>query len=151
MTSDTTKYLNLTAIHTVWYRDTRRYPIRNHRWRMPMQRPYADLLKRIDTLSPAELVAIDERARELGVGGSRWEEAWLAARQGHTSAITAYSRSVSAGATPVAAAAIAGAVAAQHTDALITQNQYETLVQPVADAIAPGRRAVVAVAWIAAA
>jgi hypothetical protein len=116
-----------------------------------MQRPYANLLKRIDTLSPAELVAIDERARELGVGGSQWEEAWLAARQGHTSAITAYSRSLSAGATPVAAAAIAGAVAAQHTDALITQDQYETLVQPVVEAIAPGREAVVAVAWIAAA
>ena len=108
-----------------------------------MQRPYADLLKRIDTLTSAELVAIDERARELGVGGSQWEEAWLAARQGHTSAITAYSRSVSAGATPVAAAAIAGAVAAQHTDALITQDQYETLVQPVVEAIAPGRQTIV--------
>ena len=108
-----------------------------------MQGPYADLLKRIYALSSAELVAIDARARELGVGGSQWEEAWLAARQGHTSAITAYSRSVSAGATPIAAAAIAGAVAAQHTDALITQDQYETLVQPVVEAIAPGRQAIV--------
>ena len=116
-----------------------------------MQRPYADLLKRIYTLSSAELVAIDAGARELGVGGSQWEEAWLAARQGHTLAIPAYSRAVAAGATPRAAAAIAGAVAAQHKDALITQNQYETLVQPLADAIAPGLRAVAAVAWISAA
>jgi hypothetical protein len=111
-----------------------------------MQRPNVDLLKRIDILSSAELAAIDDRARKLGVGGSHWEEAWLAARHGHRSAIPAYSRALSAGATPLAAAAIAGAVAAQQTDAMITQDQYETLVQPVTDAIAPGRQAIEAVA-----
>lgn len=116
-----------------------------------MQRANADLLERIATLSPAELAAIEDRARELGIGGSQWEEAWLAAHNDHGSAIPAFSRALSAGATPLAAAAVAGAVSALQMRGSISQHQYETLVRPVVEAIAPGRRAIEPVASLSAA
>ncbi|TMD42415.1 MAG: hypothetical protein E6I88_04635 [Chloroflexi bacterium] len=107
----------------------------------------ADLLHRIETISPTEWEAVAHRARELQVGGSQWEAAWLAARRGHPSAIAAQSRALSVGASPLAASAFAGAVAAQQARADLTRDQYATLIQPVAAGIAPGQAAVRSGAW----
>src|SRR2546421_6970308 len=98
-----------------------------------------ELFDRILQLSPRQWDAIALRARELGVGGARWEEAWLAAGRGHRYAMAAQSRAISAGASPIAAAALAGAVAAQRARAQITAEHYATLVEPAVELIGPGR------------
>lgn len=76
---------------------------------------------------------VEARAAALGIGGWRWEQAWIAASAGHAPAVTAYQRALAEGASRLAAAAVAGAVAAVEARDALTSDQYRTLVAPDAE------------------
>lgn len=70
------------------------------------------MIEGIERLSASEWESIREQAAIQGVGGEHWEAAWLAASAGHRAAVAAQSRAVACEAPPLAAAALAGAIAA---------------------------------------
>jgi hypothetical protein len=89
------------------------------------------LLERIEALGVADLQAVANRAAKLGVGGSLWEEAWLAARIGQAAGLVAQERALAKGASLLAAAALAGVVAACEADEELTSAQHRTLAAPL--------------------
>lgn len=89
-----------------------------------------EALDRIGQLRPSDWAAILRVVRRLQVGSARWEEAWLAARSGHAAAVAAQSRALQAGASPAAAAALAGATAALEARDQLSNDQFELLVRP---------------------
>ena len=94
-------------------------------------------IERISELQPQDWAALAARAQAYRVGGDVWEIAWLAARAGHAAGIAAQSRAILAGAPALAAAAIAGAVAACEAREAVDAAQFCTLSDPVGSAIEP--------------
>lgn len=89
----------------------------------------------IGTLTATEWETIRIRALNAKVGGYGWDEAWLAARIGHNAGFEAQRRATEHGASIVAAAAVAGAVAAIQAANLLSTDQYRMLTDPVGDAL----------------
>jgi hypothetical protein len=106
-----------------------------------MRRETLRAIQQIETLTAADWDAIHGRAKADNVGGSAWEEAWMAAKIGLAAGIAAQNRAAACGASTLAAAAVAGAVAAIEAGDLITREHYASLTDPVANALAvpPGR------------
>ena len=92
-------------------------------------------IQRIETLTAADWDAIRDRAQGRNVGGLAWEEAWMAARIGQAAGITAQNRASECGASTLAAAAVAGAVAAIEAGALLSPEHYASLTAPVGNAL----------------
>src|SRR5579871_3344535 len=95
---------------TFWYTNTNKYL--NVLGGMAMRRETTRAIERIETLDPVAWQAIERRAQQQTVGGAAWEEAWMAARIGQAAGIGAQRRALEHGASTMAAAAVAGAVAA---------------------------------------
>ena len=89
------------------------------------------MIESIERLSASDWESIRTRAAIYGVGGQHWEAAWLAAAAGHPAAITAQSRAVACGASTLAAAALAGAIAASEAEGLLTPEQEAILTAPI--------------------
>src|SRR5436309_3237894 len=89
------------------------------------------MILRMEALSHTDWERIDRRASKEGVGGERWEDAWLAAAVGHPAAIAAQSRALACGASTLAAAALAGAIAACEAEGRLTPEQQTTLMAVV--------------------
>lgn len=88
-------------------------------------------IERIGTLTTADWETIRLRALEKKVGAAAWDEAWEAASIGHVAGIEAQRRATEGGASIVAAAAVAGAVAAIQAANLLSGEHYRTLTSPV--------------------
>ena len=96
-------------------------------------------IERIGTLTTSEWEIVRRGALKAKVGGYAWDEAWMAANAGHTAGIQAQSRASECGASTLAAAAVAGVVAAIQAANLLTAEQYRTLTEPVGGALGPLR------------
>lgn len=94
-------------------------------------------IERIGELRPQDWAVLAARAQAYRVGGDAWETAWLAARAGHAAGIPAQSRAILAGAAPLPAAAIAGAVAACEAREALDAAQACALSDPLGCAIEP--------------
>ena len=92
-------------------------------------------MERIRTLSSTEWETIRVRALAARVGGYAWEQAWMAAKTGHAAGIAAQQRATAYGASTLAAAAVAGAVAAIQAANLLSAEDYRTLTDPVGAAL----------------
>lgn len=89
------------------------------------------LIEGIERLSPSDWDRIRSQAAIQGVGGEHWEAAWLAAAVGHRAAIKAQSLALAYGATALAAAALAGAIAASEAEGRLTPDQQAILTGPI--------------------
>ena len=94
-------------------------------------------IQRIQTLTSADWETIRVRALDRNVGGYAWDRAWEAAKPGQAAGIAAQQRAVECGASPMAAAAVAGAVAAIQAVNLLSGDDYRTLTDPVAIMLRP--------------
>ena len=100
-----------------------------------MRRETIRAIERIGTLTAADWEAIRLRAMQKKVGAFAWDEAWTAASIGHHAGIEAQRRAAAHGASTMAAAAVAGAVAAIQAANLLSAEHYRTLTSPVGSAL----------------
>jgi hypothetical protein len=90
-------------------------------------------IERIGTLTSSEWEAIRVRALDRKVGAYAWDAAWIAAKTGQLAGITAQQHTLECGASNLAAAAVAGAVAAIEARNQVSAQQYRTLLDPVGE------------------
>ena len=90
-----------------------------------------DVLDLMHNNQPVDWEAIRIRATLTGVGSWRWEEAWLKALAGHAAGTAAFRQALARGADELSAAAVAGMVAAHHARAVLTEEQFRVLVEPL--------------------
>ena len=92
-------------------------------------------IQRIHSLTANEWETIRVQALAMSVGGYDWDEAWMAASAGHKAGIEAQRRAGECGASSLAAAAVAGAVAAIQAGTQLRAEDFRTLIDPVGDAL----------------
>jgi hypothetical protein len=102
-------------------------------------------ISEIETLTPEDWQHLREQAASKRVGSEWWESAWLAARAGHAAGTAAQVQALRAGASLLAAAAVAGAVAALEARDQLTNDRFTTLTEPAIRVLRPpGARSTVA-------
>jgi hypothetical protein len=94
-------------------------------------------ISEIDKLTRSDWQRLRERAASLKVGSERWESAWLAAHAGHAAATAAQAQALRAGASLLAAAAVAGAVAALEAADQLTGELFACLTEPAERVVRP--------------
>ena len=89
------------------------------------------MMEGIERLSASDWETIREQSEMQGVGGEHWEAAWLAAAPGHPAAVAAQSRALACEAPVLAAAALAGAIAAIEVRGRLTAEHQAILTAPI--------------------
>lgn len=96
-----------------------------------MNRQEIDVLELMHDNRLTDWNGIRARAAAAGVGDSRWEDAWMAARQAQAAGMAAFWQAIGRGADRLSAAAVAGMVAALKARPALTEEQFRVLVEPV--------------------
>jgi hypothetical protein len=102
-----------------------------------------EVIERMHDNQVIDWEALRAQAAAAGVGGWRWEEAWLAAGAGRRAGTVVFCEARSRGADELSAAALAGIVAAHRARAALTDEQFRVLIETVT----PHPRTPQALAW----